>query len=155
MDLSIRDVLTTWRDLEGRLERLAIDDERAEDIRSQIAVLRGAYRHLVDTTATTTGAPGASQHTLAHAREILRAHFLESWSSRRPRRTLAVDWRRVIDRLLRDHRPQGRRCRSCGSLPGGMDPATHQALIIQGRLVDAGLLRPERPRPQGAGGRDG
>jgi hypothetical protein len=145
MALSIRDLLTTWRDLEHELDRLATDDERAEDIRSEIELLRGAYRQMTDASNGSHIPLASSQATLERAREVLRRHFLGSWSEGRRAMGPGVDWARVIERLLREHEPDGRGCRSCGRLPRGMAPGEHQAAIIAERLGRAGVV-PRSPR---------
>jgi hypothetical protein len=141
MDLSIRDVLTTWRDLERQLDELVTDDERAAEISSRIAVLRDAYRHMVETPERSHIALPGGDTTVERARAVLRQHFLASWSAREAGIASPEVWRRVIDRLLREHVAEGARCRSCGRLPEGMTPFGHQALVIHDRLVQAGAVR--------------
>ena len=141
MGLSIRDVLTTWRDLERQLDRLATDDERAADIRERIAVLRGVYREMVDASYSAQAGLVSSQVTEERAREILRQHFLATWASEEAHHATAVDWQAAIEHLLREHVPEGRRCRACGPLPDGVDPVDHQATIVHDHLVHLGVVR--------------
>jgi hypothetical protein len=141
MALSIRDVLTTWRELEHQLKGLVDGDERAEDIKSQIAVLRGVYGRMVDTSDQTEDAFMRDQVAVESAREILRRHFLVSWGSGKPRVAIPVDWGHAIERLLRGHAPEGRRCHTCGGLPDGVDPVHHQAEVVHDRLVHAGVVQ--------------
>ena len=149
MAVSIRDLLTTWRDPEHQLDRLVTDDERADDIRSQIALPRDVYREITDASSA-SGVKLANSHaTLERAREVLRRHFLASWSDGQLATTRGFDWPRAIQRLLDTHVADGAGCRSCGDLPVGMTVLEHQAALIHDRLTLAGVLRGQQ-RPDGA-----
>src|SRR5262245_61129954 len=72
MPTTLHDVLVTWRELERELDRLRTDDERAHDIREQIAVLRELYGVMSAAAAFAYDTLAHSHDTLERARDVLR-----------------------------------------------------------------------------------